>query len=401
MTRIRTPVKLGEVLRRYEESIELEPNKQYRQVTVKLWGKGVVLRGVVTGAQVTVSRQTTVRSGQFILSRIDARNGAFGIIPKHLDGAIVTKDFPAFEIVNSRLDREYLEWMCKTRSFVEFCQHASEGTTNRIRLREDRFLATEVVLPPLAQQQQIASRIKELVNNIEEACKLRQEAMRDAEQIITAAERNVWRNCARWECKPLKDVTSFLARGRQSVQGESDHLLIKTQHVQQGRYIPTALRLASYAAANVSEKHLAQNGDILIACSATGCLGRVARYQGEGRLASTDTHVAIARPNPDTIDPDYLYTYLQGTEGQYQLRSRERGDWRREKVGFRLAELNMNDLREVPVPFPPRPKQRDIVDSLNKLREQANSLLTLHAQTSVELEALLTSILDQAFRGEL
>jgi len=36
-----TKVRLGEVLRRSEESIELQPDAKYRQITVKLWGKGL------------------------------------------------------------------------------------------------------------------------------------------------------------------------------------------------------------------------------------------------------------------------------------------------------------------------------------------------------------------------
>ncbi len=38
-------VALGEVLNRSEETIALQPDAEYRQITVKLWGKGVVLRG--------------------------------------------------------------------------------------------------------------------------------------------------------------------------------------------------------------------------------------------------------------------------------------------------------------------------------------------------------------------
>ena len=50
-------VRLGEVLRRSEETIELQPDVEYRQITVKLWGKGVMLRGVLTGAGIAASRQ--------------------------------------------------------------------------------------------------------------------------------------------------------------------------------------------------------------------------------------------------------------------------------------------------------------------------------------------------------
>lgn len=129
-------VRLGEVLTRSEESIALQPDATYREITVKLWGKGVVLRGVVTGAEVAAERRHVARQEQFILSRIDARNGALGIVPSELDGAIVTNDFPVFRIAEQRLSPAYLGWVSRTASFVEECLRASEGTTNRVRLQE-------------------------------------------------------------------------------------------------------------------------------------------------------------------------------------------------------------------------------------------------------------------------
>ena len=87
------------------------------------------------------------RRCQFILSRIDARNGALGIVPPELDEAIVTPDFPVFNILQTRMLPAYLGWMCRTASFVEECRRASEGTTNRVRLQEDKFLAREISLP--------------------------------------------------------------------------------------------------------------------------------------------------------------------------------------------------------------------------------------------------------------
>ncbi len=197
----------------------------------------------------------------------------------------------------------------------------------------------------LAELRRVVARIGELATQIQEARTLRQHAQKETAQLMAAEERRIWNDDAMSDSKPLVNLTLFLARGKQSEQGQSEHFLIKTQHVQQARYIPTSMRLAQHIAAKVQPDALVRDKDILIACSAAGCLGRVARYRSDGRLASTDTHVAIARPNPDVIDPDYLYAYLRGSQGQHQLRSRERGDWQREKIGFRLTELNLSDLR--------------------------------------------------------
>ena len=69
-------VPLGEILVKSGEQITIDPTEHYKQVTVRLWGKGVREWDVVTGAEIAATSRFVVRSGQFIASRIDARNGA-------------------------------------------------------------------------------------------------------------------------------------------------------------------------------------------------------------------------------------------------------------------------------------------------------------------------------------
>jgi type I restriction enzyme, S subunit len=61
------------------------------------------------------------------------------------------------------------------------CLRASEGTTNRVRLREDRFLSLEIPLPPLEKQRRVVTRIEELAAQIYEARALRQQAADEAD----------------------------------------------------------------------------------------------------------------------------------------------------------------------------------------------------------------------------
>jgi len=73
-------IPLREILIKSEESVSIDPNSLYQEVTIKLWGKGVVIRREASGTEMAASRRAVVRQGQFILSRIDARNGAFGLV---------------------------------------------------------------------------------------------------------------------------------------------------------------------------------------------------------------------------------------------------------------------------------------------------------------------------------
>jgi type I restriction enzyme S subunit len=61
-----------------------------------------------------LGRRFVANAGQFITSRIDARNGAMGLVPKSLDGALVTNDFPLFDLNTERLEPRFLDWLCRT-----------------------------------------------------------------------------------------------------------------------------------------------------------------------------------------------------------------------------------------------------------------------------------------------
>jgi hypothetical protein len=122
-----------------------------------------------------LGRRFVANAGQFITSRIDARNGAMGLVPKSLDGALVTNDFPLFDLNTERLEPRFLGWLCRTADFIELCRRASEGTTNRVRLKEDRFLACEIPLPLLAEQRRVVARIEEIASQINKIDKKRVE----------------------------------------------------------------------------------------------------------------------------------------------------------------------------------------------------------------------------------
>ncbi|MEO5332866.1 MAG: hypothetical protein H7839_12655 [Magnetococcus sp. YQC-5] len=127
---------LNELLHRFDEAAVLDPVAEYHEVTVKLWGKGVISRGKVKGGDV-ISVRRVVRTDQLILSKIDARNGAIGLVPPELDGAIVSNDFPSFELHDlGKCNPAFMGWLVRSAPFVELCKAASEGTTNRVRIKE-------------------------------------------------------------------------------------------------------------------------------------------------------------------------------------------------------------------------------------------------------------------------
>lgn len=144
--------RIGDILTRHKTPVAVEDDVTYKQVTIRTNYKGVVLRGTQSGATIGTKNQWRVSAGQFILSRIDARNGAFGIIPEELEGAIVTNDFLAFDINEDEVERDFFNVFLQSPVFLEACIKASRGNTNRKRVDEGFFLNYAVNLPPLAEQ---------------------------------------------------------------------------------------------------------------------------------------------------------------------------------------------------------------------------------------------------------
>jgi type I restriction enzyme S subunit len=161
--------RIGDILTRNKTSVVVEDGTSYKQVTIRTNYKGVVLRGSQDGSTIGTKKQFVVSAGQFILSRIDARNGAFGIIPEELEGAIVTNDFLAFDINEDEVEREFFNVFLQSPVFLKACIKASRGNTNRKRVEEDFFLNYEVNLPQLRDQHHLIKKINKGRAHIEAA----------------------------------------------------------------------------------------------------------------------------------------------------------------------------------------------------------------------------------------
>ena len=148
-------MRIGEFLKRNKTAVTIQDGVKYKRVTIKVRNGGVVPRDEVTGENIGTKKQFLVSEGQFILSKIDARNGAMGIIPAKLDGAVVTQDFLPYDIDTTKVNPQYFVLVCTTKQFIAFCKSCSSGTTNRQRVDEAQFLNIKVPVPSLDEQNKL------------------------------------------------------------------------------------------------------------------------------------------------------------------------------------------------------------------------------------------------------
>ena len=123
-----------------------------KKITVKLWGKGVVEKEEKYAG--SSNTQYYIRkAGQFIYSKLDFQNQAFGIVPTELDGYQSTLDLPTFDVKG--IDTKFLLEYVMRREFYEYQGLIANGSRKAKRIHPDDFLSMPVRIPSLAEQQAI------------------------------------------------------------------------------------------------------------------------------------------------------------------------------------------------------------------------------------------------------
>ncbi len=185
--------KIGSFLKRSKIPIDIEDNKEYSRVTIRINHNGVSLRDTEFGRKIGTKKQFILKEGQFILSKIDARYGAFGIAPEEVAGAIITGNFWAYDVDKKKVNIEWFNQFTNSPAFYELCEKASSGITHRKYLDESFFLNHEIYLPTVDEQLKQIEKIKiqktsfnglstELTHQIDLVKQLRQAFLREAMQ---------------------------------------------------------------------------------------------------------------------------------------------------------------------------------------------------------------------------
>ncbi|MBN1220853.1 MAG: restriction endonuclease subunit S [Anaerolineae bacterium] len=386
-------VSLGEVLTQSDEITEIELLKSYRRVTVKMWGQGAVLRDEVEGGQIAAKKQSVIRTNQFILSRIDARHGATAIVPESLNGAVVSNDFPSFNLNDTRILPKYLGWLSKTHKFVELCKAASEGTTNRVRLKLNRFLKLKISLPPLDEQRHIVARIEELAAKVEQTQSLREKSVAEVEGLWQSKIANIFSPQPEM-AETLENVCEAIVDNLHSTpKYDGDEFpCLRSQDVGWGTInYTTARRTSEDEFIHRTRRGEPRQGDIVYVRE--GDVGRCGLVDGSQRF-SLGQRVMMFRPNQKIVNSKFLMLQLMSPPVLKEQVVEK-------MTGTTSKHVNIKDLRKVRVNIPSLDEQRRILAYLDSLQAKVEAVKRHQAATAAKLDALLPSILDRAFKGEL
>lgn len=391
-------VKLGDIfipVSKKEREQKVLPNTDLRLLTVRLHAKGIVLRPP-SSIGVKSEKLYKVKEGDFVFSKIDARNGAWGFVGKELEGALVSGDFPILRLNRELADQAFVAlWLSRPSTWTTL-RSLSTGTTNRRRTQtRDLLAALSIPLPPLPEQRAIAHVLRAV-----------QEAKEAAERVLSAAralKKSLMRHLFTYGPVPVDrtdqvpmqetELGPLPAHWRVVRLGEVAEIKLgRTPPRQEGRYwqrgeIPwvsiadlnngvtteTKEKISQEAFEEVFNSSFIPVGTLLLSFKLT--IGKVGIL---GLPAVHNEAIASIFPYGGKVIRDYLFFLFQSMDFDALLDSYVKG-----------KTLNKQKLLLLPIPLPPPEEQQEIARILQAVDEKIRA----EEERKEALERLFRSLL--------
>ncbi|WGC19191.1 restriction endonuclease subunit S [Enterobacter ludwigii] len=367
---------------RYEP---VESGQVYRMLGMRSKIGGPFIRETKSGSEISAAKLNKVKAGDFIYSRLFAWQGSFGLVPEVMDGCYVSNEFPLYELDTSKVIPEYLVYwfgLPHVQKMVEAdCSGSTPGTRNRFK--EIFFERLDIELPSIEQQKSIVKSIQLLEQKRSAVIDLRSTVLADAQAMLSSAFHKIIEGAV---YKPMSEVAPIVRRQIEiTVDGEYPELGARSF----GKGIfhkPTLIG----AELDWQKLYTVHSGDLV--------LSNIKAWEGAIAAAGDNDHGRVGSHRYITCVPvegvttaNFLAFYLLTQEGIEQVQAASPGSADRNRT------LAMKRLEKIKVPVPDYDKQL----GFNQLQNYVEKIKQAQSENATELEALMPSILDKAFKGEL
>ena len=374
-------VPLGEIL---TERQEVPPADGLAKGEIRILAKIAFDDGKIqlrTGTE-TRTGMILVRPGDLVVSGINAAKGAIAIYEDgNSEPIAATIHYGAYIPNRERAEVRYLWWLLRSGTFRDLLFEFVPGGI-KTELKARRFLPIPIPLPPLPEQRRIVARLEELAAKIAEARSLRQRGAEEVDAFVVS-------------------VHMHLAGKRRKRLGE----IVKLDEEQ----VPVALN-GAYPQSGVKSFGAGLFPKPAISASETTYKAFNRLYEGAlvlSQVKGWEGAVAVCPANLAGwfVSPEYrTFRCIEGEARPRYLAALVRTEWFWERlvhatrgVGARRERTRPEQFLNIEIPMPEFDQQRQG----EKLFGQVDILKHLQAETVPELDAMLPSVLDRAFKGDL
>ncbi|EOW3521913.1 restriction endonuclease subunit S [Campylobacter coli] len=332
--------------------------------------------------------------------------GKSGIIPKELNGAILTENAVKLEYIQNNISNKFMYFFTLSSSFKTQIQ-TSTKIVAQPKLAITRLKQIEIPLPPLKEQERIVGILDESFAKIDESIKILEQDLLNLDELIQSALQkafNPLKDNAKenyklpqsWEWKSLGEI-GFFIRGVSykkeqllSTKNENSVYLLRANNIQNElnldelQIIPKEL---------VVDK-IIQNNDILFAMSSGS-----KHIVGKNILLNNlndftfGAFCGLFRIINLNICHKFIAYYLRSDSYKNYIFNISKGS--------NINNLRFIDLEKFQIPLPPLKEQEQIASHLDELSSHVKNLKQNYQAQIKDLQELKKSLLDKAFKGNL
>jgi len=347
-----------------------------------------------------------INTGDVLVSLTRPNLNAVALVGQELDNQIASTGFEIIKPIT--IDSRYIFALVRSKPFIDSISGKVQGALYPAA-KSDDVRGYEFLLPPLAEQQQIAAKLDELLAQVD-SIKTRLDAIpkilkRFRQSVLAAATSGAltenWRKnmgiIESWDNIKLNDIADIQGgvtkdSKKQSLADEEVPYL-RVANVQRG-FLDLSEIKTIRVPANKLETMLLQQGDILF--NEGGDIDKLGRgwiWEGQIERCSFQNHVFRARLFDQSNEAKYISWWGNYRGLEYFLRSG--------KQTTNLASINKTMLSNLPISLPSPEEQTEIVNRVEQLFTYADQIEQRVKDAQARVNHLTQAILAKAFRGEL
>ncbi|EAH6292911.1 restriction endonuclease subunit S [Campylobacter lari] len=329
--------------------------------------------------------------------------GKSGIIPKELNGAILTENAVKLEYIQNNISNKFMYFFTLSNIFKTQIQ-TSTKIVAQPKLAITRLKQIQIPLPPLKEQERIVGILDESFAKIDESIKILEQDLLNLDELMQSALQkafNPLKDNAKenyklpqdWEWKSLGEIC-FITDGTHKTPNyiETGIPFLSVKNISKGFFDLSDIKYISLEEHNkLIKRAKPEFGDILI-CR-IGTLGKAIKISLEFEF-SIFVSLGLLKPKVKIIS-DYLVYFLNSYFIEGWINNNKVGG------GTHTAKLNLNILEKCPIALPSLKEQEQIASYLDEFSLNIKDLKQNYQAQIKNLQELKKSLLDKAFKGKL
>ncbi|HDS9865642.1 TPA: restriction endonuclease subunit S [Citrobacter freundii] len=147
---------IGTLLKEIKRPVQWNDNDEYSLLSVKRRSEGVVLREKLKGHQILTKKMNYVKSGDFLISKMQVVHGATGLVTSEFNNHHISDSYIALNSRNpSILDIQFFSWICKQKVMYHKAYLCSYGVhIEKMTFNLQMYLQEKVCIPKTSEEQQ-------------------------------------------------------------------------------------------------------------------------------------------------------------------------------------------------------------------------------------------------------